>query len=107
VPPHTVRQLPIKPPLAHTRLTWPAFDLLEFDGEDFRPLPLSERKARLARLLARKHTGVVLNEHTDKDGAVVFRHACKMGLEGIISKTPDRALSIGAVSGLAQGEEPG
>jgi bifunctional non-homologous end joining protein LigD len=63
-----------------------AFDLLEFDGEDFRPLPLSERKARLARLLARKHTGVVLNEHTDEDGAVVFRHACRLGFEGIVSK---------------------
>jgi hypothetical protein len=35
---------------------------------------------------ARKHTGVVLNEHTDEDGAVVFRHACKLGFEGIVSK---------------------
>jgi bifunctional non-homologous end joining protein LigD len=26
------------------------------------------------------------NEHTDEDGATVFRHACKMGLEGIVSK---------------------
>ena len=30
--------------------------------------------------------GIVFNEHTDEDGAVVFRHACKMGLEGIVSK---------------------
>jgi bifunctional non-homologous end joining protein LigD len=28
----------------------------------------------------------VFNEHTDEDGAIVFRHACKMGLEGIVSK---------------------
>jgi bifunctional non-homologous end joining protein LigD len=34
-----------------------AFDLLEFDGEDFRPLPLAKRKARLARLLARVNAG--------------------------------------------------
>jgi bifunctional non-homologous end joining protein LigD len=63
-----------------------AFDLLELDGEDLRPLPLSARKAKLARLLARKPTGIVFNEHTDEDGATVFRHACAMGLEGIVSK---------------------
>jgi hypothetical protein len=31
-------------------------------------------------------SGIVFNEHTDEDGAVVFRHACKLGLEGIVSK---------------------
>jgi hypothetical protein len=30
--------------------------------------------------------GIVFNEHTDEDGAVVFRHACKLGFEGIVSK---------------------
>jgi bifunctional non-homologous end joining protein LigD len=63
-----------------------AFDLLELDGEDFRPLPLAKRKARLARLLARVKAGIALNDHTDEDGATVFRHACKLGLEGIVSK---------------------
>jgi bifunctional non-homologous end joining protein LigD len=63
-----------------------AFDLLELNGEDMRPLPLGERKARLEKLLSRSHTGIVFNEHTDEDGATVFRHACKMGLEGIVSK---------------------
>ena len=29
---------------------------------------------------------IVLNEHTDEDGATVFRHACKLGFEGIVSK---------------------
>jgi ATP-dependent DNA ligase len=53
-----------------------AFDLLELDGEDLRPLPLAERKAKLARLLTRKPLGIVFNEHTDEDGATVFRHAC-------------------------------
>jgi hypothetical protein len=47
---------------------------------------LAERKAKLARLLARKPLGIVFNEHTDADGATVFRHACKLGLEGIVSK---------------------
>jgi bifunctional non-homologous end joining protein LigD len=55
-------------------------------GEDLRPLPLSARKAKLARLLARKPAEIVFNEHTDEDGATVFRHACATGLEGIVSK---------------------
>ena len=63
-----------------------AFDLLERDGEDLRPHPLAERKARLAKLVGRSDRGIVYNEHTDEDGATVFRHACKLGLEGIVSK---------------------
>jgi bifunctional non-homologous end joining protein LigD len=50
------------------------------------PLPLEKRKARLARLLARTNVGIALNEHTEADGATVFRQACAMGLEGIVSK---------------------
>jgi bifunctional non-homologous end joining protein LigD len=63
-----------------------AFDLLELNGEDMRRLPLKERKARLEKLLSRSRTGIVFNEHTDQDGAVIFQHACKLGLEGIVSK---------------------
>jgi bifunctional non-homologous end joining protein LigD len=44
-----------------------AFDLLELDGVDYRPLPLSQRKDRLVRLLARVPVGIALNEHTDED----------------------------------------
>jgi bifunctional non-homologous end joining protein LigD len=43
------------------------------------------RKAKRARLLARNPAGIAFNEHTNDDGAAVFRHACKMGLEGIVS----------------------
>jgi bifunctional non-homologous end joining protein LigD len=50
-----------------------AFDLLELDGFDYRPLPLSRRKDRLARLLARVPVGIALNEHTDARGELVFR----------------------------------
>jgi ATP-dependent DNA ligase len=39
----------------------------------------------LARLLAHVRVGIAINEHTDEDSAVVFLHACKMGLEGIVS----------------------
>jgi bifunctional non-homologous end joining protein LigD len=63
-----------------------SFDLLELDGEDLRSRPLGERKARLAKLVGRSERGIVYNEHTDEDGGIVFRHACKLGLEGIVSK---------------------
>jgi bifunctional non-homologous end joining protein LigD len=63
-----------------------AFDLLELNGEDFRPLPLGERKDRLARLLSLKQTGIAFNEHIKADGLAVFRQARMMGLEGIVSK---------------------
>jgi ATP-dependent DNA ligase len=57
------------------------------------------------RLLARRRVGIVLSEHTDDDGATIFRQACRMGLEGIVSKR----LSAPRRSGpsRAQGEEPG
>jgi bifunctional non-homologous end joining protein LigD len=63
-----------------------AFDLLELDSEDLRALPLGDRKRHLGRLLARRRTGIVLSEHTADDGATIFREACRMGLEGIVSK---------------------
>jgi hypothetical protein len=43
-----------------------AFDILELDGEDLRPMPLGARKAKLARLLARKPAGIVFNEHAGR-----------------------------------------
>jgi bifunctional non-homologous end joining protein LigD len=63
-----------------------AFDLLELDGQDLRALPLVDRKKRLARLLSGRRLGIVLSDHTDEDGALVFRQVCRMGLEGIVSK---------------------
>jgi len=64
-----------------------AFDLLELDGQDLRREPLETRKATLASLLRGCRPGVRLNEHLEhQDGAIVFAHACKLGLEGIVSK---------------------
>jgi bifunctional non-homologous end joining protein LigD len=49
--------------------------------------PIETRKATLASILRKSRPGVRLNEHLDySEGDVVFRHACKMGLEGIVSK---------------------
>jgi hypothetical protein len=44
---------------------------------------LGGRKARLAKLLSRKTGGILFKEHTDKDGATVFRHACKLDSRGL------------------------
>src|SRR5271166_943697 len=63
-----------------------AFDLLKLDGEDLRSLSLGDRKKRLARLVGKRRIGIVLSEHTDEDGAAIFQQACRMGLEGIVSK---------------------
>jgi bifunctional non-homologous end joining protein LigD len=63
-----------------------AFDLLELDGEDLRGLSLGDRKKRLVRLVGRRTLGIVLSAHTADDGATIYRQACAMGLEGIVSK---------------------
>ena len=52
------------------------------DGEDIRKLPLSMRKASLARLLARRVDGIFLSDFEQGEiGPDLFRHACLMGLE--------------------------
>ena len=66
-----------------------AFDLLELKGEDWRGRQLAERKKRLASLLARASNAIQFTEHLDDDGELVFAHACRMGLEGIVSKRID------------------
>jgi bifunctional non-homologous end joining protein LigD len=64
-----------------------AFDLIELEGEDLRREPLAVRKATLASLLSRASSGLRFNEHMEhQDGALVFAQACKLGLEGIVSK---------------------
>jgi bifunctional non-homologous end joining protein LigD len=73
-----------------------AFDLIELNGDDLRRDPLAVRKATLASLLARAAPGLRLNEHLDEeDGPLVFLHACKLGLEGIVSKRRDSFYSSG------------
>jgi ATP-dependent DNA ligase len=63
-----------------------AFDLLELDGEDLRRHPIEKRKDLLAQLLNGSNLSVVLNEHFEEDGEIVFREACRLGCEGIVSK---------------------
>ena len=63
-----------------------AFDLLEIDGSDLRREPIEKRKDRLADLLRRSHPGIAFNEHYADDGAIIYKHACALGCEGIVSK---------------------
>jgi ATP-dependent DNA ligase len=63
-----------------------AFDLIELDGEDLRQKPIEERKHGLANVLYREHDGIAFNRHYDCDGAIIFKHACALGCEGIVSK---------------------
>ena len=63
-----------------------AFDLLELDGNDLRREPFEVRKRTLASLLRGSLPGVQFNPHLTHPGDIVFAHACKMGLEGIVSK---------------------
>jgi bifunctional non-homologous end joining protein LigD len=59
------------------------FDLIELDGEDLRRSAIEYRKRKLAKLVRGPHPGIVLNEHYEGDGEIVFEHACKLGCEGI------------------------
>jgi bifunctional non-homologous end joining protein LigD len=66
-----------------------AFDLLRLNGEDLRPLPLEERRARLRKALRGAGKALRFSEHLEGDGEAIFRHACALGLEGIVSKRRD------------------
>ena len=72
-----------------------AFDLIELNGDDMRRDPLEVRKATLRSMLAKAGLGLRFNEHLEGDGPTVFAHACKMGLEGIVSKRKDSAYRSG------------
>ena len=62
------------------------FDLIELDSQDLRWQPLEHRKATLADLLRSVRDGLAFNQHFAGDGAIIFRHACALGCEGIVSK---------------------
>jgi bifunctional non-homologous end joining protein LigD len=63
-----------------------AFDMIELDGEDLRRGGIEQRKRALAKLLGRFQPGIVVNEYFEGDGSIIFKHACALGCEGIVSK---------------------
>lgn len=72
-------------------LVFYAFDCLYLDGQDLRADPLIARKERLEGLLHGADEGGPLrySEHFIESGQTMLRHACRMGLEGVISKRAD------------------
>ena len=80
---------------ANERIFLYAFDLIELNGDDLRRDPLHVRKATLRFIVANASPSIRFNEHIEGDGPTVFAHACKMGLEGIVSKRRDSAYCYG------------
>jgi hypothetical protein len=69
---------------------------MALDGDDLRRLPLSMRKTNLARLLARRPDGIFVAPFEQGEiGPDLFRAACRMGLEGLVSKRRDRPYQAG------------
>ena len=72
------------------------FDTLALDGEDLRGLPLSMRKQNLAQLLRGRPDGIFVAPFEQGEiGPDLFRAACNMGLEGMVSKRADRPYQAG------------
>ncbi len=79
------------------RMAFYAFDLMHYDGDDLKPMPLYARKKALIGLLAKAppHRLLRLSESLTEPGSVLLKHACKIGLEGIVSKLSDAAYHSG------------
>ncbi|WP_372623037.1 DNA ligase D [Falsiroseomonas sp.] len=76
-------------------LTFHAFDVLAIGGEDLRAQPLTKRKDRLRDLLANPPEGIRTVEAFDRPGDAVLHSACRLGLEGIVSKRSDSPYRAG------------
>ena len=74
-----------------------AFDLIELDGEDLRCARLEDRKRTLADIIRGTTDGIAFNKHFAGDGAIIFKHACALGCEGIVSKRLGSAYRSGRV----------
>jgi bifunctional non-homologous end joining protein LigD len=70
-----------------------AFDLLYLNGRDIRKLPLLQRKTELKKIIA--GTDIQFSESFEIDAQAMFAHACKLGLEGVVSKVRDSVYPTG------------
>ena len=70
-----------------TKIVMVAFDLLYLNGYDLQKLPLIDRKSHLKKLIAK--TAVQFSESFEIDGREMYKQACKIGLEGVVSKVRD------------------
>jgi bifunctional non-homologous end joining protein LigD len=72
-----------------------AFDLLYFDGHDLTGVELSTRRHLLNGLLENADGAIRLSEEIEGDGEALLKHACKLGLEGIIAKDKNKVYRSG------------
>jgi bifunctional non-homologous end joining protein LigD len=79
-----------------TKIVMVAFDLFYLNGHDLRKLPLIDRKALLKKALA--DTDIQFSESFEADGGEMFKHACKIGLEGLVSKVRDSKYASGRIN---------
>ncbi len=78
------------------KLRFDVFDLLFLMGQDTRPLPLTERKQLLETMLAKgRHPHIRYLEHLTSPGEAMLHAACRLHLEGIISKRADAPYQSG------------
>jgi bifunctional non-homologous end joining protein LigD len=76
-----------------TKVVMVAFDLLYLNGYDLRKLPLVQRKTHLKKLI--DGTPIQFSESFALDGREMYQHACKVGLEGVVSKVRDSRYGSG------------
>jgi bifunctional non-homologous end joining protein LigD len=87
-------------PGARARLVYFVFDLLRLGGKSLERLPLEERKAHLKKLVGGRKTGRIrYSEHIEGHGDAFFAQACRLGLEGIVSKRRDQPYQAGRHGG--------
>jgi bifunctional non-homologous end joining protein LigD len=80
------------------RFIYYAFDLLYLDELDLRGCALVDRKKVLQVLLADAGAPLAYSEHFETDGAVLFKQACSMQIEGLVSKKKDGRYQSGRVN---------
>jgi len=71
---------------AEDNVSYYAFDLIEVNGFDVRRDPIEDRKRGLAHLLRKAPDIMRFNPHFEREGEAVFREACRMGFDGVVSK---------------------
>ena len=77
------------------RFVFYVFDLLYLDGYDLREEPLIKRKDILARIIEAAPNVIRYSAHFEEDGPLVLQHACRLSLEGVISKQKDAPYRTG------------
>ncbi|MEY9536059.1 DNA ligase D [Sinorhizobium fredii] len=77
------------------RFRFYVFDLLHLDGYDLRSLPLTKRKELLGQMIGENDGIIRFSSHFEEEGKLVLRHACRLSLEGVVSKLRDAPYRTG------------